>query len=320
MAISAPFSSLTDENQIATGSASVVYSINGIVALKCPIRYASSSTQHEERQVAFLRRQSEISVNALEIEKGIFTVLEQAPHPNIVRCFLFADEGIFLERLATPLNVYLESVEIVPQPLKIRWLLELTSAVAWIEKLGFIHGDLRPENMLLTENHHLKLVDFDCAVTPGENLQTFSEPYWLHKPDGSLDRAGPKSEQFALGSCLYFIFHETEPVIDIVDGQLDFPGLSSTPFAPLIQKCWDGGFLSVRKLALAALWNTARSGHIRVLLSFLYSSSIGFRKSRTSCGKIGPLKKLCQEYLDEQRRVHLPSLAAPPQAIDIRRS
>ncbi|WEW55203.1 hypothetical protein PRK78_000632 [Emydomyces testavorans] len=317
MAIAPPFSSLTIDDQIGVGTASVVYNINDMVAFKCPIQFANTDIHQSERHASFRRRQSEMSVNALENEKEIFTILEKSPHPNIVRCFCIANEGIFLEHLTTSLNTYLESGERVSPSLGARWLLQLTSAAAWIEKLGFAHGDLRPENILLTQTLDLKLVDFDCAVTPGGDLLGLAEPYWINKPDGSLDRAGPKSEQFALASCLYFIFNQREPTIDIVDGQLIFPDLSSTPFAPLIRKCWNGGFSSLRKLAFAALWNVAKAGNICVLFRFLYSNSIGFEKSMTSQGKLGPLRRFCEDYLDEQRRNHMASSAAQP--INIRR-
>ncbi|KMU79690.1 hypothetical protein CISG_02108 [Coccidioides immitis RMSCC 3703] len=320
MVISAPFNSLTAENQIAVGSASVVYNVNNIVAFKCPIQFDTSRAQRGERLTAFLRRQSEASTTALENEKALFTLLEKSPHPNVVRCAFIAEEGIFLEHLATPLNTYLESQEIVPQPLKARWVLELTSAAAWIEKLGFVHGDLRPENILLTAKLHLKLIDFDCAVARGEELHSFVEPYWQDKSDGSLGKAGPNSEQFALGSCLYFIFYEAEPEVDIIDGQLAFPDISSTGFGSLIIKCWDGRFHSIRKLALSALWTVAKAGYVRDLLKFLYSRSIGFKKSRTTSGKLGPLRRFCEDYLDDQRRNHMPPCVVQTQPIDIRRA
>jgi serine/threonine protein kinase len=41
--------------------------------------------------------------------------------------------------------------------------MELTSAVAWLETLGLVHGNLRPPNILLDNKDHLKLADFDCV-------------------------------------------------------------------------------------------------------------------------------------------------------------
>lgn len=32
-----------------------------------------------------------------------------------------------------------------------------------VEGLGYIHGDLRPNNLLLDGKEHLKVADFDCA-------------------------------------------------------------------------------------------------------------------------------------------------------------
>lgn len=57
----------------------------------------------------------------------------------------------------------LRVVEKEPLELIGRWLGELCSAVVWLETLGYVHGDLRPSNILLDESSHLKLIDFDYA-------------------------------------------------------------------------------------------------------------------------------------------------------------
>ena len=50
--------------------------------------------------------------------------------------------------------------------------MDLCGAVAWLESLGLVHGDLRPDNLLLDKGDHLKLVDFDCAEEIGtESLE-----------------------------------------------------------------------------------------------------------------------------------------------------
>ena len=55
-----------------------------------------------------------------------------------------------------------------PVDLVERWLRGLSSAVVWLEGLGYVHGDLRPINLLLDEREHLKLADLDCAERVGE--------------------------------------------------------------------------------------------------------------------------------------------------------
>lgn len=56
-------------------------------------------------------------------------------------------------------NVFTKETSIkVCLPLKYRWRTEITSATAWLEKLGLCHDDLRPRNILLTDTNRIKLV------------------------------------------------------------------------------------------------------------------------------------------------------------------
>lgn len=55
-----------------------------------------------------------------------------------------------------------ESIQLVEQ-----WITELSNAVAWLESLGYAHTDIRPENLVLDSDDHLKLTDFDCMEKIG---------------------------------------------------------------------------------------------------------------------------------------------------------
>lgn len=51
-----------------------------------------------------------------------------------------------------------------PVDLVWRWTYRLTSAAAWLEALGLAHGDIRPPNLVLDAEDHLKLLNFDCTA------------------------------------------------------------------------------------------------------------------------------------------------------------
>jgi len=96
----------------------------------------------------------------------------------------------------------------------IRWVRQLVNAEAYLEDLGYIHGDLRPANILLTNEGHLKLCDFDATVRPGERLRTatpgFSQISDLKTFRPCIVSSG--SEQLAIGSCIFAIGTGTEPL------------------------------------------------------------------------------------------------------------
>lgn len=50
------------------------------------------------------------------------------------------------------------------------YLIEIFSAVEYMHNLGFVHRDLRPENVLIDEEGHIKLIDFGHAARLDSNI------------------------------------------------------------------------------------------------------------------------------------------------------
>ncbi|KAI0836104.1 hypothetical protein F5Y06DRAFT_274186 [Hypoxylon sp. FL0890] len=136
--------------------------------------------------------------------------------------------------------------------------MELCRAVLWLESLGYIHGDLRPNNLLLDGNDHLKLGDFDCAQKIGEPFQGHAPPWArvlgddaerLGARKGSFGIAGPRTEQFAIGSNLYCMVYGFEPYENTGEQgplivtwlrEMKFPVLNESCLDSIIGRCWKG--------------------------------------------------------------------------------
>jgi serine/threonine protein kinase len=94
--------------------------------------------------------------------------------------------------------------------------LTIACALAWLEHLGYAHGDLRPADIFLGSREEVRLGDFDATVKRGEQLLLASEPFCKMDEDYEPLLAGPLSEQFSLASCSYTIrfghipFHDIE--------------------------------------------------------------------------------------------------------------
>jgi len=216
------------------------------------------------------------------IEQYIFDTLERYPsHPNSIRSFLRIPSATFLKRLpdgdlasflraqqTRDLNTQqVLAVANKPKPEKSwRWMREITSAAVWLEKIGLVHGDIRPPNILNGAKEHAKLCDFDRAVKVGEPLDAGTDPFarLLGKEGGSdcgtYGKAGPRTEQFALGSVLYALLRGYDPLEDqwfgldhdiIVMDMLqrkEFPALSLSPVDTIISGCWDGDYVTIQEL------------------------------------------------------------------------
>lgn len=143
------------------------------------------------------------------------------------------------------------------------WALELTGAAAWLESLGLVHGDLRPANLLLDCNDHLKLADFDCADIIGSRSQGSAPPWARLRGDeagserGTWGENGARTEQFAIGSILYTLTRGFQPYEDQELGpeavqrlqRMDFPGLADDRLDAIIHRCWIDGYDTVKALA-----------------------------------------------------------------------
>ncbi|RSL73447.1 hypothetical protein CEP53_000717 [Fusarium sp. AF-6] len=144
-----------------------------------------------------------------------------------------------------------------------RWAAELSGAVAWLESLGLVHGDLRPENLLLDAGDHLKFADFDCVDKIGNDSQG-NPPPWARvlgseagAQRGTFGINGLQTEQFAIGSLLFTMSRGYEPYAELEPGphivdllqDMKFPDLGHGYLDTIIDACWKGLYGSVESLA-----------------------------------------------------------------------
>ena len=54
------------------------------------------------------------------------------------------------------------------------YLTEIASGLHDLHKLGFVHRDVKPENVLITRSGHIKLVDFGSAARLGPDGKVVS--------------------------------------------------------------------------------------------------------------------------------------------------
>lgn len=213
-------------------------------------------------------------------EMAIYNVFrEQKPSPYVIQSFFCAPEAIFLPFLSGGSledrlrcnqvrkdDIFVQVAKIEQPELIQQWTMELAAGSAWIESLGYIHGDLRPANLLLDDEDHLRLTDFGCAEKIGTPASGNGPP-WARllgseagDKNGTWGLNGPRLEQFAIGSIIYCITRGRQPYEgEIEDGSvqvqmlqdMEFPKLGHTPLDTIINHCWHGAFSSLKYLASA---------------------------------------------------------------------
>ena len=240
-----PFSSLSVHDFLSRGSGGHIFIISQRVVLKCPAVFDNPAPQQAEEM--------EESAGRIAREKAMYKILTECRHPNILRCILPIPQGLFLERMETTLQARIDNETLGSASTQARWIRQITSAIAWLEELGYVHGDLRPANILLTAKDDVRLADFDASVRTGEKLLVASEPFCKLDEEFEVPYAGPVSEQFSLGSCIYTIRlgHLPHHELDAPDRikkliRSEFPATAQDGlFGDVTLKCWLGEYASL---------------------------------------------------------------------------
>ena len=142
-----------------------------------------------------------------EFELGI-----ELEHPNIVRYFDYGEDekGPFIKMDFVDGDSLDEFVAKHPDFLKNnqnrqRFLSELLDALAYIHGKRMLHLDLKPSNILITNNgHHVKLVDLGFAWTDGYLHDAgFSRDYCAPEQlTNKVEQISPATDIYALGKIM----------------------------------------------------------------------------------------------------------------------
>jgi serine/threonine protein kinase len=251
--------------ELRRGATGIIYKVNSLIVVKCP-----TVDGHKD----FLK------------ENQIFDILTQYPPcPELVASFLRLDNGNFLEympgfslserlqrrQIRDPKSTRVLSVQSVePLPLRKTWMKALAEGIAWLESLGLAHGDLKPENVLVDKQDHVKIGDFDSTSSIGSEFEACIPPYGrllgseAGSKEGTAGKLGARTEQFALGSLFYYINYGFEvyddqdfgedhgPIIVERLQRMIFPKLDSdSVLDSIIDDCWHDRFQSIAALSEA---------------------------------------------------------------------
>ncbi|KAH9221231.1 kinase-like domain-containing protein [Leptodontidium sp. 2 PMI_412] len=233
----------------------------------------------------------------LEIERKLLEVI--GPHPRIIGFKGFSDTGIYLERAVngTLAHHLLESG--LPPPStrqRVSWCREAAEAVAHIHSRRVLHCDIQPTNLLLDDQFHLKLADFQGRHLSEDGqvlLDGWSgEPCRFFCPRNDFFDADIKTDLFALGCNFHFIMMGHAVFPDIIDGEDGYREKVAARFekeefpqdihacSTVTLKCWKGLYGSADELVKeiqAVEQNLQDRGSLGLMDNLLYDHSSGLR-------------------------------------------
>lgn len=124
------------------------------------------------QEIAVLKKYSSSNDNLGYILREI-SALKYLEHDNIVKFIdyrLDYDNMILLtEHGGVTLSSCLK--DNLSQFSKFHLIYQLVSGLEYIHNSGYIHGDLKPDNIVVTDNHNLKIIDFGFCVTNMSSTQ-----------------------------------------------------------------------------------------------------------------------------------------------------
>jgi len=168
-------------------------------------------------------------------------VVGQISHPSIVALH---DMGID-ESSSTPYLVmeYVEGQPLermldkgsIPFPRACAWIGDVASALSLAHRKGIIHGDVKPANILVSDDGRIKLTDFGMARLASRDMKDTpllgTPAYWC--PEQILGKPqDARSDIFSLGVVLYEMITGNRPFdADSLQGMCARI-MSSTPLPP----------------------------------------------------------------------------------------
>ncbi len=80
---------------------------------------------------------------------------------------------------------------------------QVAQALQCASDLGFVHGDVKPENILLDANGNAKLVDFGLAAMQKDTSEIWGTPYYISPEKVKKEPIDFRADMYSLGGTLY---------------------------------------------------------------------------------------------------------------------
>ena len=78
-------------------------------------------------------------------------------------------------------------------------------ALEALHKVGYVHADLKPDNILVDDQFGVKLIDFGFAAPIGQKISGFKGTWGYVAPEQAGGRITGRTDVFNLGAALYWV-------------------------------------------------------------------------------------------------------------------
>ena len=164
-------------------------------------------------------------------------------HPNIAQIYSFGQEKgqpyIVMELVGGEhFDEMIARPEPLDQALVMKIGMDIADGLQLAAASNLIHGDIKPENILLDERNTAKLLDFGIASTPNtQSTEIWGTPYSIAPEKLKRQRVDFRSDIYCLGGTLYHALtqhppFEGEDAIAVVKARLEHPPVPMKTYRP----------------------------------------------------------------------------------------
>jgi eukaryotic-like serine/threonine-protein kinase len=170
--------------------------------------------QHLDREVALKVLRPHLTETDQERFRREIKTLARLSHPGIVSIYdLGRGEHVYfaMELVEGGMFSELGPLESDPEPFQklLMAAISVAETLSYVHKLGVIHRDLTPRNILLTTNGHPKVMDFGLVQLAETSRQltrtglTLGTPHYMAPEQAKGEGTGTHTDIYALGAVLY---------------------------------------------------------------------------------------------------------------------
>jgi serine/threonine protein kinase len=241
-------------------------------------------------------------------------------HTNIAQIYSFGQEKgqpyIVMELVSGErVDDIMERPNGIPAALAMRIGLEISQGLSAADEAGLVHGDIKPENILLDKKGRAKLVDFGLATVAHQNAGEgiWGTPYYIAPEKIRRQKLDARSDIYSLGATLYHMLtgrppFEGETPVEVVKVRLDAippdPRIVRPELPPIITE------IITRMLAVE---RTERYPNYRSLISDLRKALQAFDTAHTTTAPALPAGKSIR--INKRRSVDGVGSPAPSAAV-----
>ena len=171
----------------------------------------------KELKIRHFKNQA-IKQNFKDVEAQMYLYMQ---HPNIPRLVDFIDMKekellyIIMEFIeGQSLEHYIYRVMgLIPEQKALPMFLDILDTVAYIHNKGYLHLDIKSNNIMLQPNGKIKLIDLGIAsrMSEASNSTGYGTPAYMPPEQSEMGKCGKYTDIFALGIMLFEMLTGTLP-------------------------------------------------------------------------------------------------------------